>query len=49
MVLMMIFRTKGLIPMKPKLHKLAGKGKADKGDYTDAVAATAAPKGGADS
>jgi len=52
MVLMMIFRTKGLIPMKPKHYKLYGKNRSDKGDSvgsaTDTVA-DAAPKGGASS
>ncbi|MCL2746825.1 MAG: hypothetical protein FWE48_07060, partial [Coriobacteriia bacterium] len=48
MVVMMAVRTEGIIPMKPKFHKLFGKGKSDKGDHTDAVVG-AAPKGGAGS
>jgi len=50
MVLMMIFRTEGLIPMKPKFYKLYGKSKSNEGDSVDSDAGTvaeAAPKGGA--
>jgi len=52
MVLMMIFRTKGLIPMKSKFYNLYGKGKSDKGDSVGSATGTvaeAAPKGGAGS
>ncbi|MCL2680723.1 MAG: branched-chain amino acid ABC transporter permease [Coriobacteriia bacterium] len=48
MVVMMTVRTAGLIPMKPKIYKLYGKGDSDKADVADeAVAVGAAPEGGA--
>ncbi|MCL2379671.1 MAG: branched-chain amino acid ABC transporter permease [Coriobacteriia bacterium] len=48
MVVMMIFRTKGLIPMKPKNYALFGLGKDNEPDPNDGAASTsAASKGGA--
>jgi len=49
MVIMMAVRTEGIIPMKPKLHKLYGKGKFGGTDGAADKAAEAAPssKGGA--